>query len=471
MVFTLDENFDAMAKMKVVGVGGAGGNAVNRMVTEGLSGVEFISVNTDAMALDNNRATHRIQIGERITKGLGAGANPEIGRAAMEEDRDKVASLIEGSDMVFITCGMGGGTGTGGAPVVAELAREMGILTVAIVTRPFLFEGKVRDKNAKKGIEDLRNSVDTIIVIPNQKLLSIVDRNTSLIDAFKTADQVLCQATKGISDLISCHGLVNLDFADVKTIMMGMGDALMGSGTSEGDNRAALAADAAIHSPLLDDISIAGARGILINITGGEDMTLHDVSDATETIHEAAGENSDTNIIFGAVIDPAMNGMIQVTVIATGFNDATLREKSGFTSPKKATVKMPGRGGEENRVEQMAIDLSAKREQRPEPPKPAEPVASEPPEEQAPARPQLQEEPETPREPEPVIPLRLSEQPSDSREEDEEERSADTNSLEIPAVFKREKPQKENFFVSKGQVITQLEDDMDIPTFLRKQMQ
>ncbi|MBD3315575.1 MAG: cell division protein FtsZ [Chitinivibrionales bacterium] len=470
MVFTLDENFDAMAKMKVVGVGGAGGNAVNRMVTEGLSGVEFISVNTDAMALDNNRATHRIQIGERITKGLGAGANPEIGRAAMEEDRDKVASLIEGSDMVFITGGMGGGTGTGGAPVIAELAREMGILTVAIVTRPFLFEGKVRDKNAKKGIEDLRKSVDTIIVIPNQKLLSIVDRNTSLIDAFKTADQVLCQATKGISDLISCHGLVNLDFADVKTIMMGMGDALMGSGTSDGDNRAALAADAAIHSPLLDDISITGARGILINITGGEDMTLHDVSDATETIHEAAGENSETNIIFGAVIDPAMNGTIQVTVIATGFNDETLREKSNFASPKKTTVKVPqGKSTEDSRVEQMAIDLSGKREKREEPEASAERRNPESRNDDNQDRTSQPQEPEKPMQADPTPPMRVSEQAQEA--EVDEEQGADSSSLQIPAVFKREKPQKENFFVSKGQVITQLEDDMDIPTFLRKQMQ
>jgi len=230
-MFTLDESFDAKAKMKVLGVGGAGGNAVNRMVTAGLLGVEFISINTDAMALDNNHASHRIQIGDKITKGLGAGANPEIGRIAMEEDREKVAAMLEGADMVFITAGMGGGTGTGGAPVVAEIAQEMDILTVAIVTRPFLFEGKVRDRNAKKGIDDLRKSVDTIIVIPNQKLLSIVDRTTSLIDAFKIADDVLYQATKGISDLISVHGLVNLDFADVKTIMKGMGDALMAPAT------------------------------------------------------------------------------------------------------------------------------------------------------------------------------------------------------------------------------------------------
>jgi cell division protein FtsZ len=323
-MFTLDESFDAKAKMKVIGVGGAGGNAVNRMVSAGLSGVDFIAINTDAMALDNNHAAQRLQIGDKVTKGLGAGANPEIGKIAMEEDREKVAAALEGADMVFITAGMGGGTGTGGAPIVAEIARQMDILTVAIVTRPFLFEGKVRDRNAKKGIDDLRKNVDTIIVIPNQKLLSIVDRTTSLLDAFRIADDVLYQATKGISDLISVHGLVNLDFADVKTIMREMGDALMGTGYAEGENRAVTASDNAIHSPLLDDISIVGAKGILINITGGEDMTLYDVNDATQTIYDAVGENVETNIIFGAVTDPAMNGKIRVTVIATGFNEEKL---------------------------------------------------------------------------------------------------------------------------------------------------
>lgn len=321
MVFTLDEKFDTVAKMKVIGVGGAGGNAVNRMIEEGLTGVDFISVNTDAMALDNNKAPQRVQIGERITRGLGAGANPEIGRIAMEEDRDKIKELLDGSDMVFITAGMGGGTGTGGAAVVAEISKELDILTVAIVTRPFLFEGKIRDRNARNGIEELRNTVDTIIVIQNQKLLSVVDRNTPLMEAFRTADNVLHNATKGISDLISVHGLVNLDFADVKTIMKCSGDAIMGSGFGEGENRAAEAADAAIHSPMLDDVSIAGAKGILINVTGGDDLTLYDVGDATQAIYDAVGEDSDTNIIFGAVTDPAMNNRVQVTVIATGFND------------------------------------------------------------------------------------------------------------------------------------------------------
>lgn len=450
MVFTLDESFDAIAKMKVIGVGGAGGNAVNRMVTAGLTGVDFISVNTDAMALDNNRAAARLQIGEKITKGLGAGANPEVGRLAMEEDREKIAAVLDGADMVFITAGMGGGTGTGGAPVVAEIAQEMGILTVAIVTRPFLFEGKVRDRNARKGMDDLRKSVDTIIVIPNQKLLSIVDRNTSLIDAFKTADDVLYQATKGISDLISVHGLVNLDFADVKTIMKGMGDALMGTGFAEGENRAVMAADCAIHSPLLDDVSIAGARGILINITGGEDMTLYDVSDATQTVYDAVGEDSETNIIFGAVTDPAMNGKIRVTVIATGFNDEALEIRREAAAPK-LTVKLPGSGKKEpEKIEQMSISLGL------------------------PTKPEIHE-----RIVEPVVtevPRMSSELEVESIAKRCEESmpasaSSSNSSIEFPAFLKKENMRKERVYVSKGSVITQYEDDMDVPTFLRKQMQ
>lgn len=454
MVFTMDENFDAVAKMKVIGVGGAGGNAVNRMIAAGLSGVEFIAVNTDAMALDNNKATHRLQIGEKITKGLGAGANPDVGRLAMEEDRDKIAAVLEGADMVFITAGMGGGTGTGGAPVVAEIAQEMDILTVAIVTRPFLFEGKVRDRNARKGMDDLRKSVDTIIVIPNQKLLSIVDRTTSLIDAFKTADDVLFQATKGISDLISVHGLVNLDFADVKTIMKGMGDALMGTGYAEGENRAVTAADSAIHSPLLDDVSINGARGILINITGGEDMTLYDVSDATQTVYDAVGEENETNIIFGAVTDPAMNGKIRVTVIATGFNEECI-ENNKREALSKMTVKLPlpQKKDPEKCVEQMSISLAV-------PPK-VEITAEK-------------KEPEIVIEP--VIAKQSDEfQPQSQSIMEEQVLGAatqnGTSSIEFPPFIKKESMRKERVYVSKGSVITQYEDDMDVPTFLRKQMQ
>jgi cell division protein FtsZ len=447
MVFTLEENFDAVAKMKVIGVGGAGGNAVNRMVAAGLTGVDFIAVNTDAMALDNNRAAARLQIGEKITKGLGAGANPEVGRLAMEEDRDKIASVLNGADMVFITAGMGGGTGTGGAPVVAEIAKEMGILTVAIVTRPFLFEGKVRDRNARKGIDDLRKAVDTIIIIPNQKLLSIVDRKTSLIDAFKTADDVLYQATKGISDLISVHGLVNLDFADVRTVMKCMGDALMGTGYAEGENRAVMAADAAIHSPLLDDVSIAGARGILINITGGEDMTLYDVSDATQTVYDAVGEESETNIIFGAVTDPAMNGKIRVTVIATGFNEETLEEKREAAAPKLA-VKMPVLEKKApEKTEQLSIALTV------------------------PAKPEVIKE----RTPEPVIieMPKMDDIDMSQIQDREETRTAASSAanIEFPMYAKRDPKRNERIYVSKGNVMTTLEDDMDVPTFLRKQMQ
>ncbi len=436
MVFTMEENFDAVAKMKVIGVGGAGGNAVNRMVTAGLTGVEFISVNTDAMALDNNRAAKRLQIGEKLTKGLGAGANPEIGRLAMEEDREKIAAVLDGADMVFITAGMGGGTGTGGAPVVAEIAQEMGILTVAIVTRPFLFEGRIRDRNARKGIDDLRKCVDTIIVIPNQKLLTIVDRTTSLIDAFKTADDVLYQGTKGISDLISVHGLVNLDFADVKTIMKGMGDALMGTGFAEGENRAILAAESAIHSPLLDDISINGARGILINITGGEDMTLYDVSDATQTVYDAVGEESETNIIFGAVTDPSMNGKIRVTVIATGFNDEILDRKKEEKPAAKLTVKLPVQNREpEKKVEQVVLPLIP-REGEEKKPEVVETQAAAP--------------VSTPA-PEFVLPRTVPTQ---------------------IAPPKKDPIQKESrFYVDRGTVIDHFEDDMDVPTFLRKQMQ
>jgi cell division protein FtsZ len=484
MVFTLDETFDAKAKMKVIGIGGAGGNAVNRMVTAGLNGVEFISVNTDAMALDNNHAPHRIQIGERITKGLGAGANPEIGRIAMEEDRDRVAALLEGSDMLFITAGMGGGTGTGGAPVVAEIAREMDILTVAIVTRPFLFEGKVRDKNAKKGIDDLRKSVDTIIIIPNQKLLSIVDRSTALLDAFKTADDVLYQATKGISDLISVHGLVNLDFADVRTIMKGMGDALMGTGFAEGDDRAIVAADTAIHSPLLDDISINGARGILINITGGEDMTLYDVSDATQAIYDAVGEEAESNIIFGAVTDPAMNGKLRVTVIATGFNEESVNRKQEKVAFKPGIIS--AEKPKDKRVEQMSISLTppaqaVKPTPREETTESAAPREESRLDEQSAPTLSLAPEPQAiefrPVELEPVGSVRDEEycdKPQFAPAIDDRglRVERDTGSFELPPFLKKEKMKQDaQIFVSKGRVITHYEDDMDVPTFLRKQMQ
>lgn len=312
-----DESHTPTAKMKVVGVGGAGGNAINRMIEANLNGVEFISINTDLQALEMCKATCRLQIGRSLTKGLGAGANPEIGRRAIEEDRESVFDALADSDMIFVTAGMGGGTGTGAAPIVAEISKDLGALTVGIVTKPFLFEGPKRMRRAEEGIFELKDRVDTLIVIPNQRLLSVVSKDTPLNSAFKLADDVLLQATKGISDLIAIPGLINLDFADVRTIMAEMGDALMGSGVAKGEHRAMEAAQQAIASPLLEDISIQGAIGVLVNVTGGDNMTLHEVNDATTVISDAAG--SDANIIFGAVIDQNMDEEMRVTVIATGF--------------------------------------------------------------------------------------------------------------------------------------------------------
>jgi cell division protein FtsZ len=319
MFFELDANCENYARMKVVGVGGAGGNAVNRMIDQGLSGVDFISLNTDLQDLENCKANHRIQIGSRLTKGLGAGASPEIGRKAIEEDRDVVAEALLGSDMVFVTCGMGGGTGTGASPLVAEIAKDQGALTIGIVTKPFEFEGRKRMNRALMGIEELKDRVDTLIVIPNQKLLALATPDTRLTEAFRMADDVLLSATKGISDLISVPGLINLDFADVKTVMSEMGDALMGIGCGIGENRATEAATQAISSPLLDNVSITGAKALLINITGNSNMSLLEINQAASLITEAAG--ADANIIFGAVIDESLQEELRVTVIATGFGN------------------------------------------------------------------------------------------------------------------------------------------------------
>jgi len=307
------------ARIKVVGLGGAGGNAVDRMILTGLSKVEFIVVNTDAQALDRNRAPIRIQIGRQLTKGLGAGANPEIGRQAAEQDEDQLREAMKGGDLIFITAGLGGGTGTGAAPKAAEIARELGALTVAIVTKPFTFEGRRRMSVADAGLKELRDRVDTLIVIPNQRLLSIVDAKTSLLKAFEVADSVLTHATRGISDLIAIPGIVNLDFADVRSIMQGGGDALMGVGVAVGEDRGAKAASQAISSPLLEDVSIQGAQGVLVNITGASEMTLHEVDQAVSVVTQAAGENA--NVIFGAVLDDNVGEEIHVTVIATGFRN------------------------------------------------------------------------------------------------------------------------------------------------------
>lgn len=321
--FTFDDDLNNYARIKVVGVGGAGGNAVNRMIEAGLLGVEFVAINTDAQVLETNRASKKIQIGKRLTKGLGAGANPDIGRRAVEEDRDEICEVLSGADMVFIAAGMGGGTGTGAAPVVAEIARQQGALTVAIVTRPFTFEGQRRLDKAEKGLKELQEKADTLISIANDRLIEIVDEKTTLTNAFMFADEVLHQATKGISDLITIPGLINCDFADVRTVMMERGEALMCTGYGEGEGRAEKAAGDAISSPLLENVSISGAKGVLINVTGGEDMTLFDVNKATSIIYQAAG--AEANIIFGAVIDPQMKDKMRVTVIATGFGSVVER--------------------------------------------------------------------------------------------------------------------------------------------------
>ena len=332
VTFSIVDN-DNQAKMRVVGVGGAGGNAVNRMIAADLKGVEFIAVNSDLQDLDKSEASKRVQIGEAITKGLGAGANPEIGRQAMEENRDHVTELLAGSDMVFVTAGMGGGTGTGAAPVVAEIAREAGALTVGIVTKPFKMEGVPRLRNAEMGIAQLKDSVDTLIVIPNQRLLDVCSEETTLREAFRVADDVLLQATRGISDLIAMPGEVNLDFNDVRTVMRQGGDALMGTGTAKGEGRAFQAAEAAIRSPLLEDLSIDGARFVLINIAAGSDLKLFEVDESVSTVTKAVG--SEANIIWGTVLDDGLSDELRVTVIATGF-----AEKENVAGTKAPQVPM-----------------------------------------------------------------------------------------------------------------------------------
>src|SRR5437660_8225118 len=323
------------ARIKVIGVGGGGGNAVNRVIQAGIEGIEFMVANTDVQAMRTSLAPVKLQIGGKLTKGLGAGANPEIGKQAALEDTDRILEALSGADMIFITTGMGGGTGTGAAPIIASLAAELGALTVAVVTKPFAFEGKRRRVQAEQGIRALRDTVDTLITIPNERLLNFVERGTSLGEAFKMADDILRQAVQGISDLITVPGEINLDFADVKTIMHGMGMALMGTGVSSGEHRAVEAAQRAISSPLLEEASIEGAKGVLINITGGPDMTLFEVHEAASIIQEAADEEA--NIIFGTVIDSAMKDEIKVTVIATGFDAAT----KGFLNTRGEQLSTP----------------------------------------------------------------------------------------------------------------------------------
>lgn len=327
-IIRMDDSSESVAKIKVVGVGGAGGNAVNRMVRSGFGGVEFIAVNTDKLALDNSLADVKIPIGQTITKGLGAGAKPSRGYEAIQEDRASVEAAIDGADMVFITAGMGGGTGTGAAPVVAEIAREKGILSVAVVTRPFMFEGPVRMKNCKEGVSALRSMVDTIIVIQNNRILNIASKQTQVSEAFQMADDVLSNAVRGISDIILNHGGIQVDFADVKTVMEDGGNALMGTGIAEGEGRAMAAAERAIHSPLLDDINITGAAGVLVNITHGEDFSIHELNEVMSYIYESVGEENQPNIIFGHVESASMESRVSVTVIAAGFHKAKQQEES-----------------------------------------------------------------------------------------------------------------------------------------------
>ena len=368
------------ATIKVIGVGGGGNNALNTMIESGLSGVEFIAANTDAQALAYSKAATKVQLGAEITRGLGCGANPDRGRASALEARDRLRELLEGSDMVFVTAGMGGGTGTGAAPIVAEVAREIGALTVGVVTKPFPFEGRVRMKHAGYGIEELHGVVDTLITIPNQRLLALAGKSTAVRDAFSIADQVLLNAVRGISDLITIHGLINLDFADVRTVMNEAGVALMGTGIGSGDTRAVDAAGKAISSPLLEDLSIEGARGVLINITGGSEMTLFEVNEASSLVHEAAHE--DANIIVGAVIDETMDeDEIRVTVIATGLeSEDARRTPPAPPEPPDQRKAVPDADElfERERAMVDAPNVTPIREPAPEPMAPAQAQAAQP---------------------------------------------------------------------------------------------
>lgn len=354
-MFEFEEASENRALIRIIGIGGAGSNAVNTMISAGLTGVDFIAANTDAQALRVNLAPTKVQLGGALTKGLGAGADPETGRRATSESEEELREYLMGSDMVFVTAGMGGGTGTGGAPVVARVAREMGSLTVGVVTKPFLFEGKKRMRQAEEGLRQLREHVDTLICIPNQRLLAAASRSQPLLEAFHKADEVLLQAVRGISDLITVHGLINLDFADVRTIMANMGMAIMGTATASGENRAEEAARHAIASPLLEDISIRGARGVLINITGSQNLTLHEVNEAATLIQEEADEEA--NIIFGAVIDENLVDEIRITVIATGFgeHDMTQLQPQAPSMTARGNVVTPLRPGSRPILERRRV--------------------------------------------------------------------------------------------------------------------
>ncbi|MEG0180678.1 MAG: cell division protein FtsZ [Paraclostridium sp.] len=364
-MLNFDVEMDNFAKIKVIGVGGGGNNAVNRMVEAELKGVEFIAVNTDKQALYTSKAEHKIQVGEKLTRGLGAGANPEVGKKSAEESKEEILKVLEGADMVFVTAGMGGGTGTGAAPVVAQLAKEMGILTVGVVTKPFAFEGKVRMKNAEQGIKELKTKVDTLITIPNDRLLQIVQKNTSMLEAFSIADDVLKQGIESISDLIAAPGLINLDFADVQSIMKEKGLAHMGMGKAQGENRAIEAATQAIQSPLLET-SIKGAKGVLLNITGGANLGLFEINEASTLVQESC--DSEANIIFGATIKEDLKDDLVITVIATGFEDGQdmeldfNRNNAGNQNPG---FQQPNMNNHINREAQRPVMQEAKKEEEP----------------------------------------------------------------------------------------------------------
>ncbi len=357
------------ARIKVVGVGGGGGNAVNTMIAAGLPGVDFIAANTDSQALKANLAPIKMQLGEKLTRGLGAGGNPEVGKRAAQEDVERLREYLGEADMIFITAGMGGGTGTGAAPIIAKVAKELGSLTVGVVTKPFTFEGKRRMKQADEGMKELKASVDTLIAIPNQRLLSVAGRNSSILETFKKADDVLLQAVRGISDLITVHGLINLDFADVRTIMSEMGMAMMGAAIAQGENRAVEAAQKAISSPLLEEVSIKGARGVLINITGGPDLSLHEVNEAATLIQEEADEEA--NIIFGAVIDESMGDEVRITVIATGFGEHVEAGEKPRPGSREGRAAGAGEGRPVKRLGLLAedeLDVPTWQRRRQEPP-------------------------------------------------------------------------------------------------------
>jgi cell division protein FtsZ len=420
----LIENVDPGARIKVIGAGGCGGNAVNHMIASGLQNVDFIAVNTDSQALQNNSATHRLQIGQMLTRGRGTGGNPEIGRKAALEDEDRLREELAEAEMVFVTAGMGGGTGTGSAPVIARIARESGALTVGVVTKPFQFEGRKRMGQADEGVRELKNAVDTLITIPNQRLLSIASRTTSLKEAFQKADDVLLQAVRGISELVTVHGLINLDFADVRSIMAEMGMAMMGAARASGENRAVEAAQRAISSPLLEDVSIKGARGLLINVTGGPDMSLYEVNEAASLIQEEAHE--DANIIFGAVIDEKISDEIHVTVIATGFGEREHEWHAPRYSPSGTPVTAPVQAAPTRPIE-LQPQLATM---------PAAPLPPPPPQSQI-------------FHGKPVRRLGLI---------------VDESSLDIPA-FKRRNEQAP---AGRGQDSLENDDKLDIPAFLRK---